>query len=35
MNELVGQRGVLRVPQVPEIDGQAGCVRYVLPTGKL
>ena len=32
---IVGRRGVLRVPQVPEIDGQAGCVRYVLPTGKL
>lgn len=31
----MGQRGVLRVPQVPEIDGQPGRVRYVLPTGKL
>ena len=32
---IVGRRGILRVPQVPEIDGQAGRVRLELPTGKL
>jgi hypothetical protein len=32
---IFGQRGVLRIPHMPEIDGQPGRVRFELPTGKL
>lgn len=32
---IVGRHGIVHVPEVPEIDGQAGRVRFELPTGKL